>query len=128
MRSFLNPLHLPHFTVDQRLDLEEPLTLSELQESIRALATGKSTGPDGLPTEFSKTYAHLFPSLLLKVYKEALTVSEPSLLQCKALLISLPKPGHDQALPGSYMPLAMLNMGYNVLAKAHDTRVAPLVP
>ncbi|KAJ1181576.1 hypothetical protein NDU88_006781 [Pleurodeles waltl] len=47
--SFLFTIPLPRITPDQQTELDEPITLSEIQEAIRALATRKTPGLDGLP-------------------------------------------------------------------------------
>ncbi|KAJ1156584.1 hypothetical protein NDU88_009302 [Pleurodeles waltl] len=56
-KVFLSSPHLPCLTTEQRVELDESLTLLEVQDSIHVLAAGKTLGPDGLPADFYKIAA-----------------------------------------------------------------------
>ncbi|KAJ1163716.1 hypothetical protein NDU88_004169 [Pleurodeles waltl] len=113
---------------DQWEELDEPLALAEIQDSVRALATGKTPGPDDLPSEFYQTYSSIIAPRLLRLYEEALSVASLTATQREELLISLLEPGKSPAERLSYRPLAMLNTDDKILAKVLAMRLLSLVP
>ena len=51
--SSLN-FHIPPTIADDDFDLDLPFTIEEIQNAINNLASNKSPGPDGIPSEFLK--------------------------------------------------------------------------
>ncbi|KAJ1105286.1 hypothetical protein NDU88_002694 [Pleurodeles waltl] len=85
--SFLTTAQLPCVTQEQTMELEDPITPLEIQEAIQARVTGKTLGPDGLPTEFYKVYDLSLTPHLQAIYEEALQASHLPDSFCEALLI-----------------------------------------
>lgn len=52
MTTFLAKINLPIVNKDQKNNLDKPLQLQEIQDSIRTMQSGKAPGPDGFPVEF----------------------------------------------------------------------------
>ena len=49
---FFYNLTLPSLVDSQKSDLDSPLTLKEISDSILSMQSGNSPGPDGFPVEF----------------------------------------------------------------------------
>ena len=71
LRSFLAQTSLVWVDGTAREWLNAPLTLEGVTGVIRALASGKTPGGDGLPIEFYKHYIDLLAARLLAVYAKA---------------------------------------------------------
>ncbi|KAJ1180806.1 hypothetical protein NDU88_006022 [Pleurodeles waltl] len=72
------------------MELEEPITLIEIQDAIRALANGKTPGPDVLPAKFYKAYALQLAPHIYKLYEEAFaTVQLPDTVRNAILILLL---------------------------------------
>lgn len=54
MLKFLDNLDAPSIDSDKEKDLDEPLALKKVINSITAMQSGKDPGPDGYPIEFYK--------------------------------------------------------------------------
>ncbi len=54
MSTFLTNVNLPTVKIDQNNNLDKPLQLQEIEDSIKAMQSGKAPGPDGFPVEFYK--------------------------------------------------------------------------
>uniref|UniRef100_A0A8C4TCL9 Reverse transcriptase domain-containing protein n=1 Tax=Erpetoichthys calabaricus TaxID=27687 RepID=A0A8C4TCL9_ERPCA len=80
-------------------ELDKPLTLSELLDTINSLQNEKAPGPDGYPAELYKTFSVKLALLLL------------DLLQC-----------------ASYRPISLLNNDVKILSKALGRRIEKILP
>ena len=126
--EFLAEVTLPSMGPAYIEEINTPITPFEIKMAISSLATNKTPGPDGLPSEFYKSYSEYLAPQLHKIYLEALAQMRLPKSQNEAILVSLLKPDKDSTLPGSYRPLALLNTDYKILAKLLADRLAPLVP
>ncbi len=52
MSTFLTNVNLPTVKIDQKNNLDKPLQLQEIEDSIKAMQSGKAPGLDGFPVEF----------------------------------------------------------------------------
>lgn len=67
---YLSRSLMPRISDADRDNLENPITMEELQGAVRATKLGKEPGPDGLTAQYYKT---LFPSLahyIIKLFTE----------------------------------------------------------
>ena len=70
LAGFLAEVTFPKATPEQVEDLNAPLSLTEIKSASSSLATGKTPGPDGFPSEFYKAYAdQLAPALSLCIQR-----------------------------------------------------------
>ncbi len=99
MSTFLTNVNLPTVKIDQKNNLDKPLQLQEIEDSIKAMQSGKAPGPDGLKS--SLTQAHI--TVLLKPDKDALDCS-------------------------SYRPISLLNVDFKILSKVLSSRIEYIIP
>lgn len=88
MDSFFRDLNLPYLSEADRIELDRPITLEEIQRVTNEMASQKSPCPDGLPAEIYQHYGKILFSELLKVLIWSVT---------KGALPPLAKSRHDNA-------------------------------
>lgn len=78
---------------EDRLLLEDDISLEDISNAIKCMKSGKAAGPDGLPSDFYKTFESKLLTPLLEMYRESFQkgILPPSLRG--AIIILLPKPG-----------------------------------
>lgn len=54
MDTFLNDIEIPTINKQIHANLEQPITLKEIYDSIMYMNNGKTPGPDGFTSEFYK--------------------------------------------------------------------------
>lgn len=128
MLKFLNDLEFPTISHTQKGELDEPLLLQEIIDSIRSVQSGKAPGPDGYPGEFYKKFSDKLAPLLLDMFNEALDRGSLPQTLTEASITLLLKPGKDASDCGSYRPISLLNADYKILAKALSSRLEPVMP
>lgn len=100
-----------------RDNLENPITLEELQGAVRASKLGKAPGPDGLTAQYYKT---LFPSLahyMVKLFNALGTSAKLTKDTMLAHISVIPKEGKDPASCGSYRLISLLNLDLKLFTK-----------
>lgn len=89
---------------EDKVELEEPLSLEELNTSIRSMQCSKTPGPDGFSSEFYKTFSALISPLILNVFNESFNAKTlPSTFNQACIFLFL-KQDKDPLDPGSYRP------------------------
>ena len=100
------------------------ITAAELQEALRKLSAGKAGGSDGIPPDFWKHLAWNTGACgtLLQLCQRCW--AEKSLPDSwrQASVVLLFKKG-DTSLPANYRPIALLPVGYKVLASILHSRL-----
>lgn len=76
------------------------------------MKTGSAPGPDGLPTEFYKTFWSELGDAVATLFTLQRN-SVPDLFK-KGHLVFLLKSGKDPLLPKSYQPITVLNADYKI--------------
>ena len=81
---------------DDKLILEQPITLEEIEIAIRQLAVGKCPGLDGIPQEFYLTFLQDIKYNLHSLFKRWVEEGQMSSSSREGVLSLLDKPGRDQ--------------------------------
>ena len=89
---------------------EGPVTRLEIDTSIKKMNLNKSPGPDGLTTEFYRTFWNELADNPVEVYNYAYIEGKLPDSQTKSLLRLLVKKGERQFLK-NWRPIALLNTG-----------------
>lgn len=128
MSTFLANVKLPSVKQDQKSNLDKPLQLQEIEDSIKAMQSGKTPGPDGFPVEFYKKFSSKLSPLLLSMFNNSLEQSKlpPSLTQ--AHITVLLKPDKDPLDCSSYRPISLLNVDVKILSKVLASRIEHIIP
>lgn len=127
MEKFLENLNIPTISQDQCEDLEEPLEKKEIEDSIRAMQSGKTPGPDGFPVEFYKKFSKQLTPLLLNLFNHSFEKSALPQTLTEALITVLLKPGKEPTDCGSYRPISLLNVDVKILSKVLAARINTVI-
>ena len=123
--AFLTGLHT--LSADQRLALEQPLTLDELEAAVEGAASSKSPGLDGLSYEFYRaTFAEVGPALL----------AASNAMLAEGLLPASFRQGLVRLIPkvrgvptaSQLRPITLLGTDYKLLTKILVARLLPVLP
>jgi hypothetical protein len=107
--------------------MNQPITPQEVTAAIRSIGSGKSPGPDGLSSEFYKTFAHDLAEPLAKLYQKFIETGEIPSSISNAYIHLLYKKGDPQDI-GNWRPISLLNVDYKILAKIISDRMRKCLP
>lgn len=125
--NILNDISFPRIDNELR-GLGGPITIIEVQESIKSLKSGKSPGPDGFSSEYYKANVEVLAPVLAEVYNEAFSNRRlPSTLS-EATISLILKNDKDASLCSSYRPISLLNVDFKILSKILATRLQQVLP
>ena len=97
-------------------------------KSIKALKTGKTSGADGLQSEFYKCFCNILAPILLKVYDKALPEQKLHFSARWGIITLIEKIGKDPLFLSNWKPLSLLNTNYKILAKLLAIRLNTALP
>jgi hypothetical protein len=118
---------LPSLTVDQRLSLEQPFTMEELEAAVDSAAPHKSPGLDGLSYEFYRaTLPEVGPSLVAAFNAMLAEGLLPASFR-QGVVKLLPKVAGIPAAP-QLRPITLLGTDYKLLTKILVARLLPVLP
>ncbi len=113
--AFLDNLtDLPIVIGDTSLMTAE-ITVSEIEQAIKQLKTGKAPGCDGLTASFYKHFVEHLAPMLCEVFNYAYKNKTLSISQYLVIIILLFKRG-DQLSLNNYRPISLTNADYKILA------------
>uniref|UniRef100_A0A3Q1K7F4 Reverse transcriptase domain-containing protein n=1 Tax=Anabas testudineus TaxID=64144 RepID=A0A3Q1K7F4_ANATE len=114
VNSFLETL--PSYSSCSFSSLLGNVKKEEVLESIKQLNTGKSPGPDGLPTEFYQLYNDDVLNLLTSMFNKGLQTGCMGESFYEGVMCLLYKKG-DETDVDNYRHLTIMNTDYKILAK-----------
>lgn len=111
-------------TRQERLQLNEPFTVEDVRDALKASPKGKAPGIDGIPVEFYMKFSDLFNDIFVAIVNElhnGATVPEDFL---EGLIVLIPK---TTATPSNtnMRPITLLNADYKVIARCISNRLKP---
>ena len=117
---------------ESRVDLSLGVLIEEIREeevslAIEGLALKKSPGPDGLTSEFYKTFKDFLVPLLTKVLNECLSSGALPRSMRRSALILISK-GKDPSRIENWRPIALLSTDRKILAKILFNRLVQFAP
>ena len=119
LNTFLEGTQFPTLQDDEKLLLDSPLSIDEVNIALKRLNFDSSPGSDGLSPIFYITFwkelkKPLFESFIESVEKESLTIS-----QRRAILTLLPKSKDRNLLKNvsHYRPISLTNTDYKIYSK-----------
>ncbi len=71
-KKFFEHLKLPKLSEEDVEYLERPITLEEVNKTIQSLPTRKTSGIDGIPSEFYKQFSEDLGPEMLKTFRSAI--------------------------------------------------------
>ena len=126
--DFFSKLNIPTISEEDKAQLEEPLSLGELNNAIKSMQTSKAPGPDGYISEFYKAFSDMLSPVLFDVFNESFSANTLPATFYQACISLLLKQDRDPLDPGSYRPISLLNVDTKILAKTLATRLDRVLP
>lgn len=122
----LNTINKRVLTDDFRT-LDQPITPEEVSKAITWLASGKAPGPDGLGSEYYKTFKDELSPVLASVYNMCIETQSLPNSMTNATICLLHKKGELQSL-GNWRPISLLNVDYKIFALIINNRIKRVLP
>ena len=122
MDKFLEKYNFPKLNQEE-IDLNRPITSTEIETVIRNLPANKSPGSDGYTAEF---YQNIREELTLILLKLVWKISEEGKLPnsfYEATITLIPKPVKDATKKENYRPISLMNIGAKILNKIPAKRI-----
>ena len=124
-QNFVNNVHIPTISNDQRDELETDLLESEVGRALNSLNNNSAPGPDGITNCFLKFFWIKIKDLVLGSFRAAFITGEMSLTQKQAIITLIHK---GKELPRSslsnWRPISLTNSDYKLLAKTMASRLS----
>ncbi|GBG62517.1 hypothetical protein CBR_g30835 [Chara braunii] len=114
-------------SVEERLALDRPITVEELTQTVKEMASGKCPGINGLTVEFYRTCWEALAPAMVEVFNEVLIDSRLGEVMTHGVISLLFKKG-DKASIRNYRPFSVLNVDYKILAKTLALRLGRILP
>ena len=106
--------------------LDDPITFEIMEKSLNSLDNDKTPGPDGLTTEFYKTFFQdlkpFFEILTSEILKEERLPTSQTLS-----IIKLLKKDPKEKTIKNFRPISLLNVDYKIITKALTLKLLPFM-
>ena len=127
-KAFLDSIHLPSLSDEQKLLCDKPITIDDLYQSLSSMSNGKSPGNDGFSVEFFKFFWEDIKDLLFASYQYSKSVGELSVSQRQAVIKLIEKRDKDKRYIENWRPISLLNVDTKILSKCVASRFIPVLP
>ena len=115
---FLRNTAIPKLSNDERYFCDQKLQPRDYNTALKNLANNKSSGSDGLTTNFYKFFWPDIRDLLVASYNYTYDNKQLSQDQKIAVINLLPKKDKDLRFLKNWRPVSLLNTDYKILTKA----------
>eukprot|EP00253_Pinus_taeda_P032140 PITA_32140 len=119
--------HFPRFIEEEdAADLEAPVTMAELESTIKWFKKEKSPGPDGWTIEFYASFFDLLGEDILKVVEESRTTGSMYHAINTTFIALIPKSDHPSSFD-DFRPISLCNVLYKITSKIIANRIKPIL-
>ena len=123
METFFTDDSVQKLTKKQRVEIEGPLTYSEILKVLKNMTNNKSPGQDGFSAEFFKFFWLDIGTLLVRmlncVYENGLLSQSQQL----GVITLIPKPNKPRYLLKNWRPISLLNITYKLASGCIANRI-----
>ena len=125
---FLDKLNLKNISDTDKLLLDEPITIKEIEKAFKELNKDSSPGYDGLTMEFYETFFDDIKLTLFEYYNFCFNLEKLS-ESTQIGLISLVHKGKSLSREevGNWRPITLSNIDYKIIAKLLSNRLKSVV-
>ena len=126
--SFLNDLHIPTLSEDQKKFCEDKISAEECFRLLDSLDNSKTPGNDGIPIEFYKTFWPVISDSFTNCINKCFEKGEMSSSQKQAIITLIEKKGKDCSLLENWHPISLVNVDTKMMTKAIASRIKEVLP
>lgn len=108
------PLHFAKSTQDT---YNSPITMNELEETLKIQIKNSAPGPDNIPVAFIKHLPNETKSKLLQIYNKIWTEGTFPNIWSTAIVLPIPKANKDNKNPENFRPIALTCVMCKILEK-----------
>lgn len=105
-----------------------PIFLSEVECVLRMMKTGSAPGPNGLATEFYRSFSSVIGPAFLRVITEVLAIRVFPVPFRSSCFVLLQKYGGDPSKPQSWRPISLLNCNYKLFWSLLVVKLRVIMP
>ena len=127
LKYFLNQPGFPRLSQEQKVSLEAPISVAEVQDAMKRIQGNKTPGYDSIPIEFYWKFPCELSEILCALYN---SFSESGIMHDTAYMgiISLLYKGMgERFIRTNWRPLTMLNIDYKIFTKIMAKRLDPVM-
>ena len=125
---FLSYIPVENMSYPYFRELDKPVTVSELYNSLSNMKPDKVSGPDGLSVEFYRAFWPHISDIVHGALMQAKVKGQMSDSQHRGILRLLPKKNKDLMYIRNWRPITLLNVDYKLLSKSLATRLCAVLP
>ena len=119
---------IPQLSEVEVVNLDAPLTLTELKETLLKCAKNKSPGNDGLTQEFYSYFWETISQPLYESYAESMKRGKLSTSQRQNIISLLEKAGKDKTYIKNWRPISLINFDTKLFSKTYAERLKASMP
>ena len=106
-----------------REELENEITLAEIEEALKSMARSKSPGLTGLTVEFYIVFWQKLKTIFMEVVKQIYSEGLFHQTACKGVITLLPKKDRELLYLKNWRPIVLLNLDYKLVSKVIARRI-----
>ena len=119
--------NLPKLNDNSKQLLNQPISLSEVEEVIKQGKNNKSPGPDGFSNELFKFFHRELKYWIWRTFKEAIITKSFTGPIIEGTITCIPKAGKERNVLKNWRPLTLLNSTYKYFSSIIANRIKPLL-
>ena len=127
-QMFLRFIPVERMSYQGYKELDRPITLDDLYDSLSAMQVDKVSGPDSLSVEFYRAFWPVLGKLMHASFLHSQARGSLSDSQRRGILRLIPKRNKDLFNIANWRPITLLNVDYKILSKALAKRLASILP
>ena len=115
-------------TLDDTLNIEGPLTITEIGTALKGMKHNKTPGIDGFPAEFYKMFWEKLKYFVLRAFNYSFLKGTLPLSLRQTIISCLPKGNKQHDLLKNWRPISLSSVLYKIASSSIVARLKPLIP
>ena len=126
--SFLNDLHVPILSEDQKKCCEGKISAEECFCLLDSFDSNKTPGNDGIPIEFYKTFWPVISDSFMNCINECFEKGEMSSSKKQAIITLIERKVKDRSHLENWRPISLVDVDTKIMTKVIASRIKEVLP